>query len=284
MANIIMVADSGSTKTDWKLSSGEHGILEVRTSGINPVRDSQDAISCVIAEQLVPQLPSGIAVQGIYFYGAGCLPPYSQTVVSVLQREFPTACVQVESDLLGAARALCGHTPGIACILGTGANSCLYDGQHITAHVPPLGFILGDEGSGAVLGRTLVGNLLKGIFPASMCQEFLSEYALSEAEIINRVYRQPQPNRFLASLVPFIVRHREHAQVHDMLLESFRQFLVRNVRSYGHPEMPINFVGGIAHVFRDELSQAVASEGMIVGQILQSPIGKMAEYHALEQG
>lgn len=281
MADIIMVADSGSTKTDWMLSSREHGILEVRTTGINPVRDSQDAISHVIAEQLVPQLPCGIAVQGIYFYGAGCLSPYSQAVDNVLQREFPTARVQVESDLLGAAHALCGHSPGVACILGTGANSCLYDGQHITAHVPPLGFILGDEGSGAVLGRTLVGNLLKGIFPTSMCQEFLEEYVLSEAEIINRVYRQPQPNRFLASLVPFIARHREHAQVHDMLIESFQQFLVRNVRAYGHPEMPVNFVGGVAHVFRDELSQAVLSEGMTLGQILQSPIEKMAEFHAL---
>lgn len=281
MADIIMVADSGSTKTDWMLSSREYGILEVRTTGINPVRDSQDAISRVIAEQLVPQMPSGVAVQGIYFYGAGCLPPYSQAVGNVLQREFPTARVQVESDLLGAAHALCGHSPGVACILGTGANSCLYDGQHITAHVPPLGFILGDEGSGAVLGRTLVGNLLKGIFPTSMCQEFLEEYALSEAEIINRVYRQTQPNRFLASLVPFIARHREHALVHDMLIESFQQFLVRNVRAYGHPEMPVNFVGGVAYVFRDELSQAVLSEGMTLGQILQSPIEKMAEFHAL---
>ena len=170
--DIILVADCGSTKTDWTLSSREYGIQEVHTLGINPVRDSQDAIFRVVAEELVPQLPADCQPAEIFFYGAGCMQPYSQTVHNVLQQIFPQASIQVESDLLGAARALCGCRPGIACILGTGANSCLYDGQSITAHVPPLGFILGDEGSGAVLGRTLLGNLLKGIFPQEMRLEF----------------------------------------------------------------------------------------------------------------
>lgn len=276
---MILVADSGSTKTDWTLSSRENGIVEVRTSGINPVRDSRDAILRVLEEELVPGLPDGCMPSEVFFYGAGCLPPYSQSVAWAMAHVFPTAVTQVESDLLGAARALCGGQPGIACILGTGANSCLYDGHAITAHVPPLGFILGDEGSGAVLGRTLLGNLLKGIFPVEMREEFLHEYALSEADVIDHVYRRPQPNRFLASLTPFIARHREHPQVHAMLVEAFRQFLARNVRAYGHAEMPVNFVGGIAYVFCDELAEAARAEGMTVGKILRGPIQEMVAYH-----
>ena len=279
MTDMIMVADSGSTKTDWALSSREYGIVEVRTSGINPVRDSQDAILRVVVEELVPQLPTGCKPSGIYFYGAGCLHPYSQAVHQVLSKVFPTAETHVESDLLGAAHALCGNQPGVACILGTGANSCFYDGQDIAAHVSPLGFILGDEGSGAFLGKTLLGNLLKGIFPQEMRLEFEREYDLAEPDIIDRVYRQPQPNRFLASLVPFINRHRQHPQVHAMLVEAFRQFLSRNVRAYGHAELPVNFVGGIAFSFGEELAEAARAEGMKIGRILRGPIQEMVAYH-----
>ena len=275
----LLVADSGSTKTDWVLYSPVNGILEVRTSGINPVRDSQDAISIVVSQELLSQLPEGCAPQQIYFYGAGCMPPYSQSVSDVLQQHFPTAHVEVESDLMGAARALCGGNPGIACILGTGANSCLYDGVSITAHVPPLGYILGDEGSGAVLGRTLLGNLLKGIFPAAMREEFMNEYHLTEAEVINRVYRQPLANKFMASLVPFIQKHRQDTPIHDMLIEAFRSFLTRNVRAYGHPELPVNCVGGIAFTFADELREAAAAEGMSIGKLLREPIHEMLSYH-----
>lgn len=279
----FLVADSGSTKTDWVLSDPESGILEVRTSGINPVRDSQDAISVLIQEQLMPQLPDGCAPQHIFFYGAGCMPPYDQTVGTVLQQFFSNSMAEVESDLLGAARALCGRSPGIACILGTGANSCLYDGQSIVAHVPPLGFILGDEGSGAVLGKILLGNLLKGVFPNEMREEFMRDYQLTEAEVINRVYRQPQANRFLASLVPFIHKHRNHPQVHDMLVKAFRSFLSRNVQAYKHKELPVNCVGGIAWSYAEELREAAAAEGMKIGKLLREPIQEMLAFHAEEQ-
>ena len=159
-----------------------------------------------------------------------------------------------------------------------GSEMCIRD-RSITAHVPPLGFILGDEGSGAVLGRTLLGNLLKGIFPQEMRLEFEREYDLAEPDIIDRVYRQPQPNRFLASLVPFINRHRQHPQVHAMLVEAFRQFLSRNVRAYGHAELPVNFVGGIAFSFGEELAEAARAEGMKIGRILRGPIQEMVAYH-----
>jgi len=147
--NCILIADSGSTKTDWILISSENGILEIQTTGINPVRDSQDAILLVLEKELQKQIPADYVISEIHFYGAGCVMPFSQGVIDALKIIFPQAQTTVESDLLGAARALCGKQEGIACILGTGANSCLYDGNQIVSNVPPLGFILGDEGSGA---------------------------------------------------------------------------------------------------------------------------------------
>lgn len=277
--NCTLIADSGSTKTDWILVSSENGILEIQTTGINPVRDSQDAILHVLANELQPQIPAAHLVEEIHFYGAGCVAPFSQLVTDALRQTFPKAQTSVESDLLGAARALCGHHEGIACILGTGSNSCLYDGQGIAHNVSPLGFILGDEGSGSVLGRTLVGNLLKNVFGQELKEEFLDEYQLTLPLIINKVYREAQPNRFLASLVPFIAKHRNHPGMHDMLVTAFRQFLQRNVANYGRQDLPVNFVGSIASVFRSELMEAMEKENMKMGIILQKPAREIAIFH-----
>ena len=274
-----LVADSGSTKTDWLLYDEEHGYSEFHTTGINPVRDSSSIITNVLMDELVPYLPSKSMASNVYFYGAGCMDPYRLELIKILSDIFPNADIAAESDLLGAARALCGKNPGIVCILGTGSNSGLYDGERIIKSISPLGFILGDEGSGAVLGRTLIGNLIKGEMPSGLLEEFLDYVKLSIPEIIENVYRKPRPNLFLASLVPFIERHREIDQIHDMLVNSFRQFLYRNVRHYGHKEMPINFVGSIAHTFKKELRESIEEEGGILGDIIQHPIQNMAEFH-----
>lgn len=279
MENCILVADSGSTKTDWILHSSKHGIFEYHTAGINAVRDSEDAMFFVLYEQLMPALPQTAQIKHIHFYGAGCIPPYSQKLRQSLARLFPEAHINVESDLLGAARALCGHNSGIACILGTGSNSCLYDGTRIIANVSPLGFILGDEGSGAVLGKTLLGQLLKGVLPASLKEAFLTEYSLTPTDIIDKVYRQPQPNKFLASLVPFIHRHRQHLGIHTLLVEQFRLFITRNVAHYGHPEAPVHFTGSIAKIFTPELQEALSAEGYKLGKIIQKPIQELVNFH-----
>ncbi len=279
MVDCILVADSGSTKTDWMAVSAENGILEFRTTGINPVRDSQDAILFVLNGELMPHLPSAWNCAGVYFYGAGCRRPYADTVRNCLMQTFRGAQVTVDTDMLGAARALCGNKPGIACILGTGSNSCYYDGRGIAGNVPPLGYILGDEGSGAVLGRTLVGLLLKGVLPSSLRDKFFRQYALTTEAIIENVYRKPLPNRFLASLAPFIADHRGEPGIHEMLVSSFRLFFSRNVKAYGHPEMPVNFAGSIAYVFEDELKAAASQEGLKTGKILRSPIAGIAGFH-----
>jgi N-acetylglucosamine kinase-like BadF-type ATPase len=285
-----LIVDSGSTKTTWCAVLSYPMSFTIQTSGINPVRDDEKTIRTIIknaraaieteiimgrTSSLVPSVSFG----QVFFYGAGCIPPYCQAVHSALQQAFPDAAVCVESDLLGAARALCGHSEGIACILGTGSNSCLYDGLSIVLQVSPLGWILGDEGSGAVLGRTLVGDLLKGQMPSYLRESFENRFNLNAAAIIDAVYRQPQPNRFLASLVPFLAENRAETAIHDFLIRQFRQFLVRNVATYQRRDLPVNFVGGVAYQFENELREASQEESFDVGIVERSPMERLIRFH-----
>jgi len=274
-----LVADSGSTKTDWLLVAPDGTQTELHTDGINPARDARDIIYNVIYHDLMTQLPQETQLKAVHFYGAGCIEPFSQTVRSVFDELLPGCAVEVESDLLGAARALCMHEPGIACILGTGSNSCLYDGKKIVKHTPPLGYILGDEGSGSFLGKTLLNGLFKGLLPETLKQAFCEKYDISMSGIIERVYRQPAANAFLASLAPFIAEHRTRPAIHGMLVDAFRLFFTRNIAAYGHKEMPIHCVGGIAFQFAEELYEAAAAEDMKIGRILRRPIDAIVQYH-----
>lgn len=272
---MILVADSGSTKTDWLLS-GTDSILSIQTSGLNPVRDSEDAIFAVLreVEKKLPHRPSEI-----YFYGTGCIEPFSRTMQKALETVFPETVVEVHSDLLGAARALCGRAEGIACILGTGSNSCLCNEGEIVSNVPPLGYILGDEGSGASLGKRLLGDMLKGQLDARLWDEFQDAYELTYSDVIDKVYRKPMANKFLASLCPFIASHLNDVQVHAMVVDEFRRFLQRNVKMYNKLGVPVHFIGSISKHFKKELQEAIESEGLILGQILASPVEKIMEFH-----
>lgn len=280
---MILIADSGSTKTDWLYIAPDGTRTELHTDGINPARDTRDIIYNVVSNQLLPHLfhliGDGCSPKTAFFYGAGCIAPFSQNVQSVISELMPGCEVEVESDLLGAARALCVHEPGIACILGTGSNSCLYDGKGIVMHTPPLGYILGDEGSGAMLGKTLLNGLYKGLLPETLKKDFSETFNMTLPDIIKHVYRQPAANTFLASLVPFIAKHRTHPSIHAMLMEAFRLFFVHNIIIYGHKEMPIHCVGGVAYQFADELREAADAEGMRIGRILRRPIEAIVRYH-----
>lgn len=288
---MTLVADSGSTKTAWVLRRQGYDDISIESVGINPVRDTASDIDTVVSG-VAATLEAYLAVEpdfqthrqwqkhlSVFFYGAGCVEPFKGAVEEPLRAHFAGSKVAVESDLLGAARALCGHTEGIACILGTGSNSCLYDGEEIVANVSPLGWILGDEGSGAVLGRRLVGDILKGQMGDELKAAFLSRFCLTQSEIINRVYRRPMANRFLASLVPFLVENRAEKCIHELIIDSFRSFFIRNVRKYYRQDLPVNFVGGIAAQFESELREAAENEGFVVGEIERSPIAKMASFH-----
>ena len=204
-------------------------------------------------------------------------------MIALLQEAFPQARqVEAHSDLLGAARALCGHNYGIASILGTGANSCLYDGERIVQNTPALGYILGDEGSGGVLGKHFLHELYKGVLSEKIRSEFEQEYDLKMADVIQRVYREPMPNRFLASFAPFIHRHLSDPAMNRMVIDNFRDFFRYNIRPYDHPELPVSFVGSIAWHFRDQLAEAAEAEGFRLGTILKSPIEGLLRFHATD--
>ena len=194
---MILIADSGSTKTDWSVIQQGKLTRSIKTKGMNPYFQSEEEIGKEISEVLLPQLGNS-ALEAIYFYGAGCTVDKVEVVRNVIIQHTNVTRVEVNTDLLAAARSVCGRKAGIACILGTGSNACFYDGKNIVDNVSPLGFILGDEGSGAVLGKRLVGDLLKGMMGQELKDKFLKQYNLTPGDIIERVYRQPFPNRFLA--------------------------------------------------------------------------------------
>lgn len=271
-AQRILVCDSGSTKADWLYANGDSEEA-VRTDGINPVRDAGESINRIVAS-----LPDW-KPECIYFYGAGCIEPYSASVRKALQERFPKALVSVESDLLGAARALFGHKEGIACILGTGSNSCLYKNGQITANVPPMGYILGDEGSGAVLGRQLVSDIVKGQLSQELKDAFMEEFQLTPALIVENVYRKPAANRFLASLCPFLSKHRDYDEIQRLLASEFERFLRRNVLLYNRPDLEIRYVGSISVHFEHELRNVHAKMGLKMGNVLASPVKKMMFFH-----
>ena len=281
---MILLADSGSTKTDWCVVDNGQAVLTIKTKGTNPFFQTEEEIAQEINSALVPELPS-TDIEDVFFYGAGCTPEKLPILEAALRKHLHiTGRCEVATDMLAAARSLCGHRPGIACILGTGSNSCAYDGEKIIKNVSPLGFILGDEGSGAVLGKTLVGDVLKNQLPQDIVKAFHDEYQLTNADIIDRVYRQKLPNRFLAGFVPFLAKHIDNAAVRQLVVDSFRRFLVRNVKQYDHwDRLPIGFNGSIAHYFRLPLEEALKAEGMTLGKIIQAPMEGLIAYHTNQE-
>lgn len=277
---MILLADSGSTKTDWGLVENGKLVKRLRTSGMNPFQMSEEAITEEIKTHLVPELP-GTVLDEVHFYGAGCTKEKQPIVERALRANLTiNGECEVASDMLGAARGICGHKPGIACILGTGSNSCSYDGKNLVKNVSPLGFILGDEGSGAVLGKLLVGDVLKNQMPEAITKRFFEKYKFTSAEIIDRVYRQPKPNTFLASFVPFLEENIDEPKIYNLVKESFRSFLRRNVMQYdGWQTLPIGFNGSIAKIYKKPLLEALEEEGMHLGRIIQAPMEAMVEYH-----
>ncbi|MDE6464696.1 MAG: ATPase [Muribaculaceae bacterium] len=283
---MILIADCGSTKIDWCLLNRDKLEKQVFTCGMNAVMLTEEEMRNRIREELMPEIDSIASdIEAVYFYGAGCISAeVCGNVATAIRANIPSAkTIEVYSDLLAAARALCGHEPGVACIMGTGSNSCLYDGKGIAANVSPLGYILGDEGSGAVLGKLFLGDVLKNQLPAEVAARFLQEYDLDLLGIIRRVYREPQANRFLASVTPFISKNIEVKEIHDMVLGTFTAFFRRNIMQYtGYDKHPVNFVGSIAYFFRPVLEEAAAACGCRIGTILKSPMDGLLKFHAVK--
>ena len=261
---MILIADSGSTKTQWNVIDRGQLVCEVFTKGLNPYFQTSEEMGRELRSALLPHIPAG-PYAAVRFFGAGCTPEK----------------ISGMEDMLGAARSTCGCEAGIACILGTGSNSCFYDGTAITANVSPLGFILGDEGSGAVLGRLLVGLLLKNQLGEELKERFLSEYGLTTADIIERVYRQPFPNRFLASFSPFITRHLDDPRMRQLVRGAFKDFFARNVMQYdGYTDHPVHFVGSVAYHYQPLLRDTAEGLGLRVGTIAQSPMEGLRAFYS----
>ena len=279
---MILIADCGSTKIDWCLLNGKEKVAQIFTTGMNALLMTEEEMSKRIAEELVPHIVN-YDVTEIYYYGAGIISDQIKNqVVNALKANIPGAQkIEVDSDLLAAARALCQHEAGIACILGTGSNSCYYDGEKVVDNVSPLGYILGDEGSGAVLGKLLVGDVLKHQLPEYLCEKFLKEYDLDRNKIIDAVYRKPAANRFLAQFAPFLEKNIEEPSIHRIVLHSFIDFFVRNVENYdNYKELPCNFVGSIALKEKATLLEAAKSQGITVGNIIQAPMEGLIKFHS----
>lgn len=277
---MILIADSGSTKTDWVLVNEGRISASCHTQGINPFHQSEEEIARILGGELLPQLLSVEQVSEVFFYGSGVRPEFFLPMEQLLRQAMPQAAlVEARGDLLGAARALCGTGEGIACILGTGANSCLFDGRDIVANTPPLGYILGDEGSGAVLGIRFLNALYKRLIPDALITEFQEYTGLTMADVIARVYRQPLANRFLASLSPFICGHLSMPEVRRLVVGCFRDFLRRNVMPYRRPDLPVSAVGSVAYYYQEPLAEAIEAEGMKKGDFLKSPLPGLLAYH-----
>lgn len=279
---MILIADSGSTKTDWCIVLNDTLIKRIETKGINPFFQSEEEIRQALTASLLPQLPEG-TFNSVHFYGAGCTLEKAPVLRRAIADSLPVVGnIKAHSDMLAAARGLCGYDAGIACILGTGSNSCFYDGREIVSNISPLGFILGDEGSGAVLGKLLVGDVLKNQLPPAIKEAFLKEFDLTAPEIIDRVYRQPFPNRFLASLSPFIARHLDEPALRTLVFNSFIAFLRRNVMQYDYEHFTVHFIGSVAHCYKEILQEAAQETGVRIGKILQSPMEGLIEYHCVQ--
>jgi len=220
-------------------------------------------------------------IEAVYFYGAGCaFPEKNEIVRAAIAANIDVNLIEVESDLFGTAVGLCGDKPGIVCILGTGSNSCFYDGKKIVENVSPLGFILGDEGSGAVLGRLFIGACLKNQFKPEIKDAFLKYINLTVPEIMDRVYKQPMPNRFLASVCPFIKENIQDESVHNLVNNAFEDFFRKNVMQYDYKSYKVSFAGSVAYHFQDVLLEVASRLHIEVGEVVQSPMDGLIKFYS----
>lgn len=274
-----LIADSGSTKTAWKLISNSGLVKSIYTSGINPFFRNEDDIFEELSLKLLPE--TGSDVSEIYFYGAGIINVEKGMIISnALSRIYKSAIVNTYSDVLASAHALFGHKSGIACILGTGSNACLYNGKEIVKGISPLGFILGDEGSGAVMGRKLIGDFLKEVMPEDLRIIFSNQFNISREEILNRVYRTEKPNKFLAQFTIFLFENIEKEYCADFVTQNFSEFFARNIckiddfNSYN-----LGFCGSVAWYFQEILTKVAKNNGFDNLTIIKDPIDQLEKYY-----
>lgn len=275
-----LIADSGSTKTTWALLHEGEAISVFNTSGFNPYYFGSSDLGKILRQELPDSLPKA-EVSEIVFYGSGCSTMKNCNIVSeALSSYFTDAAITIHHDLLAAAHALLGHDAGIACILGTGSNSCLYDGQKIVAQVPSLGYLLGDEGSGYHIGRRMLAAILNGSAPAELIEVFNNQYRVSLADVLHRIYREEKPGPFIASFTEFVAQQIEHPWCNQLVMRCFEDFFALMPAYYpSYRSLPFSFTGSVAYHFRQQLLNFMVSKGLKAGRILSAPIEGLIEFH-----
>jgi len=276
---MILIADSGSTKTVWKCTDGAGTVFSAKTAGINPYYNTEEEILREISQ--ARSKLSSIMVQEIFFYGAGCsTDAQKEKVAKGLKAQFQTDAIEVNTDLLGAARALFQQEPGIVCILGTGSGSCIYNGEYIIHSIPSLGFILGDEGSGAFLGKLFVQDYLREEMPDDLLEEVNEKLGITKEEVLKNVNQNTMPSRYLAGFSKFIYEKIDHQYMHDLVYHSFNEFVKEYVIRYeNYKKYKIGFIGSIAEKYQRILSEVLEENDIILGRIDKNPIVGLVEYH-----
>jgi N-acetylglucosamine kinase-like BadF-type ATPase len=282
---MILIADSGSTKTDWHLSDSNYHTYKFKTIGFNPFFQDSEMIVNELKTHLKPcidvlNLTASKTLQ-VHFYGAGCSSDEKRNIVKrALLQIFPKAEIFVEHDLLAAARALCGRKEGIAAIMGTGSNSCYYDGQKIISNVSSLGYILGDEGSGAYIGKHFIQDYLNRDVPSKIAENFLDVYKLKDEDILDAVYKFSMPSRFLASFSKFINQHRNEEYFINLMEYNFDQFFIKHICKYSnYKTTSLSCVGSIAYHYSDVLIRVAERREIKIDKIIESPIADLTSFH-----
>lgn len=276
---MILIADSGGTKTDWRFIKEDKSIIQTQTSGVSPYYQTFVEVLAVFQNELIPQLNE--EVTEVYFYGTGCSTPENiKTVANALKTMLPKAQITVNHDLLAAARALCGHEAGIACILGTGSNSSLYDGENVIPNELNLGYVLGDEGSGAYMGKRLIVDFLHKHMPSELYERFKIQFPTNRDEVLENVYHKPNPSRYLASFVKFLKNYIDEPYCYGLVYKSFELFLEKYVLALDNAQhLKVHFTGSIAFYYGNILRQAAHDKGLTTGIILETPIAGLTLYH-----
>jgi glucosamine kinase len=280
--SVTLIADSGATKAEWcLLNNGKKKTLF--TQGISPYFLNTDQIADLVTNELTVHLRK-ITVEHIYYYGTGCSNiENAKSIKAALTRVFPQASVNVNTDLMAAARAVCGHEKGLACILGTGSNSCYYNGKNIVRNSPGIGYVLGDEGSGAYLGKKVLQYYLYDTFDEDLRARFDARFVTTTSEILDSVYKKPLPNRYMASYTLFLAENRGHYMIENIIEDGLNDFFFQHLCKYNEVwKFPVHFVGSVASGFKDVLEQLCKSYEFEMGKILKNPMEGLVKYHKAE--
>lgn len=278
--SVRLIADSGATKCEWCVLENGKKKRSITTQGISPYFLTEQQITALLQKELLPKLKK-FEISHIHYYGTGLGNPLNVKVMrKVFRTLFPGIKTEIQNDLLAAARALCGHKKGIACILGTGANSCFYNGKRIVKNSPGLGYVLGDEGSGAYLGRKVLQYYLYKTYDEELMARFEKRFHVTSVDILENVYKKPLANRYLAGFAIFLAENRGHYMIENIIEDGLNDFFFTHLYKYRESwSLPIHFTGSIAYGFRDVLKELCATYELELGRVLKAPMDGLIEYH-----